>query len=378
MNPIPLFRPSYGPREKELVCQAIDSGWTGLGPMTEKFEVAFAHRMGVKHAVMTNSATAALELALLAHGVGPGKRVAVPTMTFVATAHAVRNVGAEVVLCDVLEDTLLLDWAAAETRMSELCGPDFKDAWFLPVLYAGQDCTNPYYGHARDRTIYDCAHACGSSFDARGKTCCWSFHAVKNLACGEGGMLTTDDDAIADKVRRMRWLGVSKSTYERTRIASPSEPWSSKPKTRQVYSWEYEVTWPGRKAHGNDLAAAMGLAQLEWLDEMQEKRKYLWSAYREYLGSKYGFQSWLPGHSYLLAVLRHPRRDELGAHLSSKGIGWGVHYKCLHLTDAYREHQGQFPVADRVWRELLTLPLYPDMTVEDQDRVIQAVRSFHA
>lgn len=349
---IPLFKPYYDAREHDYVIQAIRSGWTGLGPKTEEFEQLFASYLGVRHAVMTSSCTAALELALLAKGIGSGDRVAVPTMTFVATAHAVRNVGAYPILCDVEEDTLLLDARCTSSGFRA----------YIPVLLAGQ----PFYMAPLEKyceeygqsVIYDCAHAVGSAFNAKGRLCCWSFHAVKNLACGEGGMLTTDDDAIAERVRALRWLGISSSTHERSK--------------GQVYKWEYDVTYPGRKAHGNDVAAAIGLSQLEKIDDMQARRQWLWNRYAAQLPN---LMLWRPGHSYLLAVIRHPRRDDLARHLSERGIGCGVHYKPLHLTQAYRD-RGPFLVADRVWKELLTLPLFPGMTSEQQDTVISAVKEF--
>lgn len=350
MNPIPLFRPAIDAREHDYVIKAMRSGWLGLGPMTAEFEGKFATHLGVKHAVMTSSCTAALELALLAHGIGPGDRVAVPTMTFVATAHAVQNVGAEVVLCDVFEGNLLM------------IPPTDTDA-YVPVLYAGQPWGMRFVNLERGKDhsppmIWDCAHAVGSSFNASGKTCCWSFHAVKNLTTGEGGMLTTDDDVLAAKARRMRWLGIDKSTHDRSK--------------EQVYSWQYEVSYPGRKAHGNDLAAAVGLSQLEKLPEMQSRRQWLWNRYANALPN---LMRWIPGHSCLLAVLRHERRDDLANHLAKREIQSGVHYKSLTLTEAYWS-PGSCPVAERVWQELLTLPLYVSMTDQDQDRVIQSIKEF--
>src|ERR1700677_1219484 len=153
---VPLFKPYYDAREHDYVIKCLRSGWSGLGPMVAEFEEKFAKHLGVKYALMTNSCTAALELALLAHDIGPGHRVAIPTMTFVATAHAVRNVGAEVVLCDVDEQCLLI---------SDLFTSKVIKA-VIPVLYAGQ----PSYDLADDdmTIIHDCAHAVGSTFDARG------------------------------------------------------------------------------------------------------------------------------------------------------------------------------------------------------------------
>lgn len=332
------------------MARALESGWTGLGPLTERFEQEFARHLGVKHAVMTNSCTAALHLALVLRGIGPGHRVAVPAMTFCSTAHVVKQVGAEPVLCDVHEGNLTLDYGSVFHNFKD--GNTWDKKWIMPVLYAGQ--VPESYGPT-DKDIYDCAHAVGSTFDAKGKLCCWSFHAVKNLACGEGGMLTTDDEELAARARKLRWMGISRDTFQRSRGG---------------YSWEYDVEEFGFKSHGNDLAAAVGLEQLRKLPSMQEKRHLIWERYRRELGT----MEWLPGHSSLLAVLRHKRRDALMNHLHSLGIQTGCHYKPLHLMSCYRGHD--CPTADWVWKELVTLPLHPTLSDGEQTRIIEAVKEF--
>lgn len=363
MNPVQLFKPTFGISEKLAVAQALESGWVGIGPRMLEFETKFAKHLGVKYAVMTNSCTSALHLALILRGIGryatdgsirngPGHKVAVPTMTFCSTAHVVKHVGAEPILQDIDESSLLMAWQTKEEHQ--------YDCW-MPVLYAGQPCQPPeYFGNKP--VIYDCAHAVGSAFDARNKLCCWSFHAVKNLACGEGGMLTTDDEELYQRALKLRWMGINKDTYQRSSEAS----------RENNYKWEYDVEEIGYKYHGNDILASIGLTQLSKLDQMQERRRQIWHRYRAELNTI----DWLPGHSNLLAVLRHKRRDELMEHLRNNGIGSGCHYRPLHLMSCYKEQAHNCPVADRIWSELITLPLHPEMTSADQTRVIEAVKSF--
>lgn len=355
-HPIALFKPYTGHDEKLALARVVESGWLGLGPETLKFEQAFAAYLGVRNAVSTNSCTAALVIALQLRGIGPGYKVAVPAITFCATAHTVKQVGAEPVLWDVNEQTLMLeDGHDVKGRMLEDADYDMV----IPVLYAGQPDTYEWVDY---KCIYDCAHAVGSTFDARGKLCCWSFHAVKNLSCGEGGMLTTDDDELAARARRLRWMGISKDTHERSKAIGQGGS----------YTWEYDVTEFGQKAHGNDLSAAVGLCQLKKLPGMQQRRTQLWQRYRQELG----IMEWLPGHSSLLAVLRHPRRNQLMNHLRERGIGSGVHYRSLTLMSCYADQRGNCPVAERVWQELITLPLHPGLLDSEQDRVIEAVKAF--
>jgi len=252
---ISLFRPDHDEREVEAVREVLLSGWTGLGPKVEEFEENFARSQGAKYGVATNSCTSALELCLRAIGVGGG-RVAVPTITFASTAHAVRLVGGEPVFCDVNRHTLLIDDEV------ERC-----DA-AIPVVYAGQPVPHTFDSGFPVPVIWDCAHAAGSAFDASGKTCCWSFHSVKNLATADGGMVTTSDAAFAAKLKRLRWLGIDKSTHDRS---------------GKTYSWEYDIPEVGIKAHMNDVTAAIGLVQLAKLPAMQARRREIAERYDELL-----------------------------------------------------------------------------------------------
>jgi perosamine synthetase len=351
---IPVFRPYYDEREEQAVAEVMRSGWIGLGPKTEEFEERFARRVGARYGVALNSATAALHLALELLDVGPGDEVLVPTMTFVSTAMAANYQGAVPVFCDVDRDTLCLDVGDAERRRT------LRTRAAIPVLYGG----HPLRGVELDVPfVWDCAHAVGSAFDASGKLCCWSFHAVKNLATGDGGMITTDDEALYRRAQRLRWLGIDKSTWDRSGI-------------EQRYWWEYRIEEVGYKYHLNDIAAALGLVQLEKLASMQEIRHRLVRQYLEELNGipEIEVPSYDPDSSWHLFVIRVQRRNELALHLRDRGISTGVHYKPIHLYPLY--HKYDLPVAEAEWPRLLTLPLFPALTSSQVSAICDAIRGF--
>jgi perosamine synthetase len=351
--PIPVFRPSYDQREEEAVIRVLRSGWIGLGPVTEQFEQAFAKKVGAKYAVALNSATAALHIAIKLLDVGPGDEVLVPTMTFVSTAMVADYEHAVPVFCDVTPQHLMMDYADAANRRT------LRTRAIIPVLYGGRPIADPKMDLP---VIYDCAHAAGGSFDVRGKMCCWSFHAVKNLATGDGGMITLDDEALYHKAMRLRWLGIDKSTWNRSGV-------------ERKYWWEYNIDQTGYKYHMNDITSALGLVQLEKLDEMQAIRHAL---VRQYLEELKGVPSLeLPAYdadsSWHMFAVRTPHRNELSLHLQEKGISTGVHYKPIHLYPLYHKHS--LPVAEREWQKLLTLPLFPDLTSDQVSFIATEVKT---
>jgi perosamine synthetase len=340
MAQIPVFRPSYDEREEQAVIRVLRSGWIGLGPVTEQFEQAFARKVGAKYAVAVNSATAALHIAIKLLDVRPGDEVLVPTITFVSTAMVADYEHAVPVFCDVSADHLAIDYADAATRRT------LRTRAIIPVLYSGRPIAPPPFDLP---AIYDCAHAAGARFDVTGKICCWSFHAVKNLATGDGGMITLDDEALYQRAMRLRWLGIDKSTWNRSGV-------------ERKYWWEYSIDQVGYKYHMNDIASALGLVQLEKLDEMQARRHRLVKQYLEELKEIPGLQlpAYDPDSSWHMFAIRTPHRNELSLHLQAKGISTGVHYKPIHTYPLYHKHA--LPVAEREWQKLLTLPLFPDLT----------------
>jgi perosamine synthetase len=350
---IPVFRPYYDEREEQAIVEVLRSGWIGLGPRTEEFERRFAERVGCRYAVGLNSATAALHIGLQLLGVGPGDEVIVPTMTFVSTAMAANYLGASPVFCDIRRDDLCVDYDDAARRTN------LRTRAIVPILYGGKPVEAPPTGDLG--VLYDCAHATGSNFDASGKLCAWSFHAVKNLATGDGGMLTMDDEDMYLRAKRLRWLGIDKSTWDRTG-------------EREQYWWEYRIEEVGYKDHMNDLAAALGLVQLEKLDEMQEIRHRLVLQYLDELADVPDLElpPYDPDSSWHLFVVRTPLRNKLSLYLQEQGISTGVHYKPIHLYPLY--NKWSLPTAEREWPTMLTLPLFPALTTEQVTQVCDTLK----
>ena len=218
--------------------------------------------------------------------------------------------------------------------------------------------------------IEDAAHAAGSSLNGKkagnfGQFGCFSFHAVKNLATGDGGMVTTNDIKSYERLKRLRWLGIDKSTFSRTK--------------KDNYVWDYDVKEIGFKCHGNDILSAIGIVQLNKLEKNNKRRREIFKKYNDAFKGILEIPVWKKGivsacHNY---VPKADGRDGLIQFLSSKNISAGVHYKPLYLHSFYRGMNARCPVADKVWEKIVTLPLYPDMSDEDVKTVIEAVKSFY-
>lgn len=381
---IQVFKPSLGQEELDALAEVFASGWIGLGPKTASFESAFAQFVQAPFAVGVNSATAALHLACHALGTGPETEVIVPPISFVSTAHAPLYCGAKVVFADVEEGTLNLDpdrFAAAITPATRAV---------IVVHYGGHPAQmDKIWEIARQHqlaVIEDASHAAGSKYrgvPVGGLTgtdaTCFSFQAVKNLAVGDGGMLTTERPELVSVFQRLRWLGIDKSTWDRTEAITQDQ--ESGTRRFASYGWYYEVHELGFKCHLNDIAAAIGLVQLRKLPAANRRRQEIAEQYTAAF-SRLGWitcpsvaadceSSW---HNY---VIRTAHRDELNLYLKECAIATGVHYLPLHLHPYYRRlNHASMPVAEAQWTRLLSLPIYPDLTADDQQRVIEAVRAF--
>ena len=371
---IPLFRPDFGDAEIEAVAGVMRSGWVGLGPKVTEFEEKFAEYVGACYAVAVNSCTAALHLTLLAYGIGKGDEVLVPAISFVSTAHAVEYVGATPVFVDVEADTLCMDPADIFWKISE----DTKAV--IPMHYGGHTCK---MGDIEDavfnfepsiRMISDAAHACGASLESHriggfGDATCFSFHAVKNLATADGGMITTNDEELAAKLRSLRWCGIDKDTWQRC--------------DKPGYGWHYEVTELGYKYHMNDLNAAIGLVQLARLDEMNARRREITGIYNNAfkdvywlttpIEKDYAKSSW---HNYSCRVSDGVDRNDFISHMLANNISAGVHYMPIYHHPYYKKYTADCPVADKVWQKIVLLPLFPSMTPEQINRVITALKEY--
>jgi perosamine synthetase len=366
---IPVFRPSYDEAELRMVEEVFQSGWIGLGPRTAEFEQRFADYVGVPHAVAVNSATAALHLALNVLNVAGGEVITTP-MTFVSTNHAILYNDAVPVFADIEPDTLNID---VESIARNVTG---RTRAIIVVHYGGHACDmDPILALAQGYDIpvvEDAAHGCGGSYKGRklgslGTIGCFSFHAVKNLATGDGGMITLADPELDRRLRRLRWCGIDKDTWDRSEVD-------------HKYSWYYTVQELGFKYHMNDIAAAIGLVQLDKLERANARRREIACYYNDRFADLHWLETPVE-RSYARSALHNyvvklDRRDELITHLRERRISAGVHYLPNHLYTMYRGYKADVPVAERVWCRLVTLPLYPDMTDGDVERVVEAVRSF--
>lgn len=373
-------RPSIGEDEIAEVVRCLRSGWITTGGIARRFETEFAARIGATHALAVNSATAGLHLALEASGIGPGDKVAVPVHTFTASAEVIRYLGADPVFVDVEADTLNLDPQSLE-RVIRKEGPVKA---VMPVHFAGQACDMDAIariaGSVGATLIEDAAHAFPTTFRGRtigtiGRATVFSFYATKTIATGEGGMVVTDDAAIADRIRVMRLHGISRDVFDRYTSESPS--------------WYYEVIAPGFKYNMTDVAAAIGVHQLKRADKFQSRRAKIAAAYDKAFAAlpievpsvrrPDDLHAW---HLYVIKLkLDQMRltRNEFIARMSELGIGTSVHFIPLHLhpywRDRYRLTPGDFPVASVQFERIVSLPIYPAMSDDEVARVIDSVKS---
>jgi len=366
---IQVFKPYYNHEEIEAVTEVIRSGWVGLGPKTAEFEKAFAEYSQVKYCVGLNSCTAALDMALKLLGVNHGDEVIVPTMTFVSTGHCVSYNLATPIFTDVDMETLNIDIDDVERKISP------RTKAIIPVHYGGRPVNMDRLKTVADGipVIEDCAHAAGASYKGKpvgghGEIGCFSFHAVKNLAMGEGGAITLNDEAMELRAKRNRWLGIDKGTWDRTKVD-------------RSYWWEYNVDEIGLKSHLNDISAAIGLVQLKKLDKANQRRREIVALYRE--GLKDLSEIAMPPEetgdvvsSWHLCEIKAKDRDNLSVFLRDNGINTGVHYKPVHLYRCYG-NRPYLPNAETVFSQILSLPLYPDLSDGEVSYIIDNIKQFY-
>ena len=374
---LPFSEPLLGEEEIDAVVDCLRSGWLTSGIKVKEFEHDFAAYVGCQHALAVNSCTAALHLALEAVGVGPGDEVITCPMTFTATAAVIEHLGARPVLVDCESSTLNLDPSLIEARITP------QTRAILPVHFAGQSCEmDAILGIARAHglpVVEDAAHALPTHYRGRmigtlGDVTCFSFYATKTVTTGEGGMAVTDRADLAERMRLMHLHGMSRDAWKRY---------------TQNGSWSYEILAPGYKYNLTDIAASIGIHQLRRAEAFYVRRRRIARLYTEALSGLRGVE--VPevwdedGHAWHLYVLRLvPEaltidRDTFIARLVAMNIGVSVHFIPLHLHPYYRDKYGfaptDFPNAYEAFQRILSLPIYPKMTDDDVQDVIDAVRS---
>lgn len=368
----------FGAEETEAVLEVLRSRWLTMGRVTQAFEEECAAAFGVKHALCVMNGTAALELALRAVGVSHGEDVLLPSLTFVACANAVVSTGARPVFVEIES----LDWpemSLADLRQKQ----NNRTHVVMPVHYAGYPCRMAELGALAAESgltvMEDAAHVPLGTLGGRplgtwGRVGCLSLFSNKNLAVGEGGLVVTDDDAVAEELRLLRSHGMTTLTWDRHR----------------GHASEYDVVRAGHNARPSEITAALGRVQLARLPEMNARRRELTGLYRRHLAGLGGVSvpfSQAPaglgafvhtGHIFPILLDAGVRRDAFRAALQDAGIQTSVHYPPIHLFSFYRNRygfrDGDLPVTEEYARREVTLPLHSRMSDDDVKTVVDAVR----
>lgn len=379
---IPFAQPLFGKEEKNEVLDALDSGWVTLGPRTHQFEEDFAKYVGSKYAVAMSSCTAGLFLSLHASGISKGDEVITTILTFAATANPIVQLGGVPIFVDVMEDSLNIDVSKIEEKITK------KTKALMIMHYGGQAVDMAKVKSLAKKykllIIEDAATAVGTEYKGTrigniGDATVFSFHAIKNMSTGDGGMVTTNNKNLYDKLCLLRLHGMSKDAWKRHSA---------------VGSWRYDVSLPGYKFNMTDIQAALGIQQLKKLDKFIAVRQKYASIYDEKFSKIAEIR--IPHND---TSNRHARnlytvqidiskltitRDQIVEEMKKRNIGANVYYMPLYELSFYKKDlkvkPSDFPVAQKVFKKMLTLPLYPKMTIEEvnyvADTLIEIVTNF--
>jgi dTDP-4-amino-4,6-dideoxygalactose transaminase len=382
---IPFSKVDCSGNEQEYVNEVIKSGWLTTGVKSKEFENKFSEIVGAKHALAVNSCTAGLHLALDALGIKSGDKVFVPSLTFAASAEVITYFNAIPIFLDIDYSTGLISPHILESALEE--HPDAKA--LIIVHYAGQSAQMfsdsnskgviEICKEANIPIVEDAAHAfpsrCGNQYvGAIGDITCFSFYANKTITTGEGGMITTDHDWIAERIKNMRLHGINRDAWNR---------FTSDPR-----SWEYDIVDAGYKYNISDLASAIGLAQLERFHEMRDARQKIAEFYLDQFKGLVSIDtplvreskeshSW---HIFHLVLNEESKvsREDLFDFLEKKGIGFSVHYKPLHrmtyYKDTYNLSEKSFPNTEKFWQGCFSIPIYPALTLNEQKYIAESIK----
>lgn len=375
---LPLSRPSFSKKEEIDIIKVLRTGWITSGPKVSQFEKDFAIYTGVKHAISVSSGTAALHLALLALGIKSQDEVITVSFSWAATANVIVNVGAKPVFVDIDTQTHNIDTELIENKIS--C----RTKAIMPIHFAGLPCDMYKISKIAKKyklyVIEDAAHAIGTIYNNKNIGClsdltCFSFHPIKNITTGEGGMITTNNDNLAEKLKLYRFHGVTKNAWQRYSAAG------------KINESEYDIILPGFKYNMTDLQACLGIHQLKKLNGFIKKRAFLARIYDE--GLTNNKKIILPAkannssrHSWNLYTIKinsqktSISRAEFIDKLREKNIGTGIHFPAIHLSSYYQKN---YPIKDKllntefVSANILSLPLFPKMKKANIEYVVKSI-----
>ncbi|HEY3985530.1 UDP-4-amino-4-deoxy-L-arabinose aminotransferase [Cedecea sp.] len=370
---LPFSRPALGAEEIAAVTEVMQSGWITTGPKNQALEKAFCELTGNKHAIAVSSATGGMHVTLMALGLQPGDEVITPSLTWVSTLNMIVLLGAEPVMIDVDRDTLMVTPEAIEAAITP------RTKAIIPVHYAGAPADIDAIRAIGERhgipVIEDAAHAAGTEY--KGKhvgsqgTAIFSFHAIKNMTCAEGGLIVTDDDQFANRIRSLKFHGLGVDAFDRqTHGRAP----------------QAEVISPGYKYNLADINAAIALVQLGKLEQLNARRQEIAQRYLKELADTpflpLSVPEWPHRHAWHLFIIRVDEekcgisRSGLMDALKERGIGTGLHFRAAHTQKYYRERYPQLQLPNSEWNSdrICSIPLFPTMTDDDTSRVIIALR----
>lgn len=373
LKKIPYGHQSISNKDISAVSDVLQTDWITQGPTVARFEKKLASYVNSKYAVAVSSGTAALHLACLAAGIGPGDEVIVPTLSFVASVNCVLYCGAKPVLVDVYEDTLTINVEETKKKITK------KTKAIIAVDFAGHPADWDKLKRLSKKynltLIDDAAHALGSKYRDKmigsiGELTTFSFHPVKTITTGEGGAITTDKKEFYEKLIRLRHHGIYKSDSL----------------GKKYGSWFYDIKDLGYNFRLTDIQAALGISQLAKIDKFIKRRREMWQRYNKafdktrklILPMEKGNYS-CAWHIYPIRIISNKiTRKEFFDKLTTAGIGVQVHYTPIHLFNFYKRkfnyQKGSFPVAEKYYKSTLTLPLFPDLKPQDQDHIIRKVK----
>ena len=359
-NIIPCSRPVGGEEEVLALKEVIESGWWGKGSKVAEFEKQFANMVGAKYAVAVNSATQGQDLVVKAMGFNNCDIIS-PTMSFLTTAVV------------PLWNNCTTNIVDVDNKNLNICPEDVKKnlksntKCIIAVNLAGvpapiEEIRSFYDGFI----IEDCAHSCYTpGAGSKGDVAVWSFQAVKTMPCGDGGMITTNDKNLYEKLVPMSWLGIS-STHSRVNNDLTEKP---------GYAWDYNAELLGTKSYMIDINAAIALEQMKKLPKFLERRREIQKIYNKKLSNYIQIPSWTETVQYYGARVDPEIRDDLIQYLSDKKIHTSVHYKPLHLHKVVQQNR-VYPVADKEWKRLISLPVHPALTDEDINYIIYWIKKY--
>lgn len=369
---LPFSRPAMGEAELAAVSEVFSSGWITTGPKNQQLEKAFCDLTGNQHAIAVSSATAGMHITLMALGIGPGDEVITPSLTWVSTLNMIALLGAEPVMIDVDRDTLMITPELIEAAITP------RTKAIIPVHYAGApadiDAIHAIGQRHGITVIDDAAHAAGTYYKSRhvgaSGIAIFSFHAIKNMTCAEGGLVVTDDASLANRIRSLKFHGLGVDAFDRqTHGRAP----------------QAEVLTPGYKYNLADINAAIALVQLGKLPQLNARREDIAQRYLRQLADTpflpLASPAWPHQHAWHLFIIRVDRqrcgltRDELMQALKERNIGSGLHFRAAHTQKYYRERFPELSLPATEWNaeRICSIPLFPTMTDDDVSRVITAL-----